>query len=126
MKKLYWFEFSLLVTIDLIYLFCLLTQSLGNFGIRELGIFLTLGNLLLGPFQLIPALYLFFKNRHRNMVLYNIYLALAFLTIIVFTININLNLDHEIFITYFVYIQIFAWLLAHYFVFVLYDLRRLN
>ena len=126
MKKLFWYEFSLLATIDLIYLLAWITQYNAHIDMRDIGISLAIANLFLGPLQLIPAFILAFKTRIRTNLKFLVYLLLAFATIFVFIINININLDHLIFITYFVYIQIFAWLLAHYFVFTLYDLSRLK
>ena len=124
MKKLFWFEFSLLVTIDLIYLLALIVQYNVPIDIRDIGISLSIANLSLGPLQLIPGLILIFKKDIRTNPKFLVYLLLAFATIIVFTINININLDHLIFITYFVYIHIFALLLAHYFVYVLFQLYK--
>ena len=92
MKKLFWFEFSLLVTIDLIYLLALIVQYNVPIDIRDIGISLSIANLLLGPLQLIPGLILLFKKDIRTNPKFLVYLLLAFITIIVFTINININL----------------------------------
>ncbi len=124
MKNLFKFELALLIIIDLVYLYSGITQR--YIYIDHVHFCLSLAHLFLGPLQFIPALVLLRKTAHRKNKHFVIYFILAMATLLIFTLNVNIYFDEIVFIKNSTYIQIFAWLLAHYFVFVLYHLNKKN
>ncbi len=122
MKDLFTFELIILIIIDLIYIYCGITQS--NINTRDILFCMSFAHLFLGPLQFIPALFLLRKKTNRDNNHFTLYFILAIATISILTLNISHTEDHEEMITYSLCIQSFAWLLAHYFVYILHTLSR--
>ena len=122
MKDLFLFEFIVLLIIDLIYLYCGIFES--NFGMHDYLFGMAVAHLFLGPLQFIPALNMLRKKANRDNKHFVIYFILAISAISILILNFKHAEDHEEMITIHFCIQLFAWLLAHYFVYALYTLTK--
>ncbi len=133
MKDLFTFELIVLIIIDLIYIYCGIFER--NFDMHDFLFGMCVAHLFLGPFQFIPALVMLRKKANRNNNHFTLYFILAIVIIGALILNIafyNDNpefnnktiVDHQVHIQIFAVIQISAWLLAHYFVYVLHILSK--
>lgn len=119
MKNLLYFELVLLVIADIFFIFSL-TDYL---SVRSTEL-ITMVNFFVGPLQFGAALIigLWVKNWSRH---YIIYLLLAALTIAILLINVNyshFSYEDSLYLS----MMFFAFALAHYFIYVLFDLSRLK
>lgn len=123
MKNLYLFELTLLMIADAILLLSLGYKESGDFVVPCI----VLSDLILGPIQFITAIGLLF-NKNRLGTPFKIYLIVALLSIIAAITLIamlnNLNIDDQIIMNIFIMVLFFSFLLAHYFVYVLYKMQK--
>lgn len=126
MKNLFKFELALIIIIDLVYLYCVITES--YISLTDILFSLSLAHLFLGPAQFFPAIYLLSKKDSLSNKYFVLYFILALLTIIAFIINIGVNSDERLHLlrSTSVGLHLFSSILAHYFVFVLYQLNKKN
>ena len=120
MKTLFYFELAFLAIIDLLLLFAL-TGSL-SVRIWEL-IVVACG--IVGPIQLLTAFSMLFWKRFWSDH-FIIYLLLTVLVGLLFIIGSHHLISHDLEKTISISLMFFCFGLAHYFVYVLYDLSRLK
>jgi hypothetical protein len=119
MKAVLYFEFVILAIADIFFIF-----SLTDFlSVRSTDL-ITVVNFFIGPLQFGAALLMCFraKNWSRH---YLTYLILAVITIAILLINVN-YFHFSYHASVYLGMMFFAFALAHYFIYVLFDLSRLK
>ena len=120
MKTLFYFELVFLAIIDLLLLFALT----GSLSVR-IGELILVADAIVGPIQLLTAFAMcFWKRCYSNY--FGIYLLLTVLVITLFLIGSQHLLSDNLEKTIGICLMFFCYGLAHYFVYVLYDLSRLK
>ncbi|MDI1233954.1 MAG: hypothetical protein PSX81_06725 [bacterium] len=119
MKTVLYIELVLLAIVDMLFIFSL-TEVL---SVRSTDL-ITLVNFFIGPLQFSVAIFLCFnvKNWSQHFL---IYLALAILTIAILLINVN-YFHFSYHDSVYLGVMFFDFALAHYFIYVLFDLSRLK
>ena len=119
MKTLLYFELVILAIADIFFIF-----SLTNYmSVRSTDL-ITVVNFFIGPLQFGAALLMCFsaKNWSRH---YLTYLILAVITIAILLINVN-YFHFSYHDSVYLGMMFFAFALAHYYIYVLFDLSRLK
>ncbi len=120
MKTLFIIELIILMAADLFS-----GLYLAGSGSRDFSDIITLIDMFVGPLQIAPALVLIFLKKYHNIYFWA-YLTLALCTIGVLIISVSVFHFGGYHDSFYLAMMYFSFILAHYFVFVLYKTTQLN